>query len=62
MESFWQDVRFGLRSLRKNPAFTIIAVVTVVLGIGATTAIFSLVNGVVLNTLPWQGADRLVQI
>ncbi len=62
MESFWQDVRFGLRSLGKNPAFTIIAVVTIVLGIGATTAIFSVVNGVVLNTLPWQGADRLVQI
>ncbi len=62
MESFWQDVRFGLRSLRKNLAFTIIAVVTIVLGIGATTAIFSVVNGVVLNTLPWDGADRLVQI
>ena len=62
MESFWQDVRFGLRSLRKNPAFTIIAVVTIALGIGATTAIFSVVDGVVLNTLPWPGADRLVQI
>ncbi|MCH7490405.1 MAG: ABC transporter permease [Gemmatimonadetes bacterium] len=62
LSSLWQDVRFGVRSLRKNPAFTIIVVVSIVLGIGATTALFSVVNRVVLNTLPWPGADRLVQI
>src|SRR5258707_915316 len=60
VESFWQDLCFGLRTLGKNPGFTAVAVLTLALGIGATTAIFSLVEGVLLRPLPFQDADRLV--
>src|SRR6267378_5522899 len=60
MEALAQNVRFAFRHLRRTPAFTLTVVLTLALGIGATTAIFSLVEGVLLRPLPFQDADRLV--
>jgi putative ABC transport system permease protein len=60
MESFLRDLRFGARLLLKNPGFTLIAVLSLALGIGANTAIFSLLDAVLLKPLPVQEPDKLV--
>ena len=62
MNTFWQDLRYGFRLLLKNPGFTVIAILTMALGIGVNTALFSVVNAVVLNPLPFPSPDRLVSL
>ncbi|HZM85226.1 MAG TPA: ABC transporter permease, partial [Blastocatellia bacterium] len=60
--SLWQDMRYGLRLIRKNPGFSAVVVLTLAVGIGANTAIFSVVNAVMLRSLPFGDPDRLVRL
>ena len=62
MQNFWQDVKFGVRMLTRKPMFTVIVVATLGLGIGANTAMFSIVNGVLLQPLPYSEPEQLVRI
>ena len=62
MEAFWSDIKFGVRMLLRSPGFTLVAILTLALGIGANTALFSFVNGILLAPLRFPQADRLVAL
>ena len=60
LQSLWQDITHACRILRRDPAFTLVAVITLALGIGANTAMFSVIDAVLLRALPFPDANRLV--
>jgi len=62
MQTLWQDLRYSTRMLLKHPAYTLLAVVTLALGIGANAAIFSIINDVLLRSLPYPEPDRIVTL
>ncbi len=62
LETFLQDSRYGLRMLRKDPAFSLTVVITLAIGIGANTTVFSVVNAVLMEPLPYQEPGRLIRL
>jgi predicted permease len=62
MGTFWQDLRYGFRTLRRNPGFAIVAILTLAIGIGANVAIFSVINGVLLRPLPFPESQKLATV
>jgi len=62
MHTFWQDLRYGMRTLRKNPGFTLIAVLSLALGIMATTAIYSVIHAVIIDPFPYKDVDNLMSV
>ena len=62
MHSIWQDIRYAARGLRKQPAFAGLAILTLALGIGSSTTIFSVVQGVLLDAYPYRDVDRVVNV